>query len=226
MNYFGTFFNAGTGGSQTVNVDMSAASMIRGMLTIMVAASDSTGAQARSINNTGGQNWTQIYNVNQNNAGQTIWWCTFNGTWSANPVIDFGASSPTVTAQTIEIQVMFPTSYRYEWKLETLTTSSTTGSTTCTIPGVTTVADRTLILATWATSDQNTWGTPSATWAVPGAPEYGASGSGLSSTYAFKILLSPGATGDVSKTQLTLGPDNCLQHMIVFIESYKSQILN
>lgn len=225
MTYFNTSNQSGTGATQTLTITPPA-SMVRGQLVVMIVASDSTGAQARSISNAGGQNWSQIYNINQNNAGQTIWWCIFNGTWSASPIIDFTAATPSVTSQEIEMQVFTATSNRYRWVFESLATSSTTGSTTCTIPGVTTVAERTVALATWATSDQNTWGTLTAGWSNAGSASYGATGSGLSASYALKIFTSAQATGNVTQVQLTLGPDNCLQHMIIFAEVYKSQILN
>lgn len=225
MTYFNTTTAGGTGAAQTLSI-VPPINMLRGMLVVMFAASDSTGAQARSINNTGGQQWNQIYNINQNSAGQTIWWCIFNGTWSTNPVIDFTAATPSVTSQEIELQVFSPTSNRYRFGFESLATSSTTGSTTCTVTGVTTVNQRTVALASWATSGTNTWNSLTAGWSYAGLNSYGASGSQLSASYALQIFTSPQATGNVSNVQATGGPSNCLQHMIIFYEYYKSQILD
>jgi hypothetical protein len=67
----------------------------------------------------------------------------------------------------------------------------------------------TVTLAGWMAGDDNTWGTLTGTgWEVTGTAQYrNTSGSDQSASFAHKIQTAAGATGDVGKSQLTLGAD-------------------
>lgn len=225
MIYFGTASNSTTGATQILDVTPPA-SMVRGQAVIIYAQSDSNPAGTKTISNTGGQEWTNIYDSTGVSAGFSIWWCKFNGVWSANPSVDFGAVTPDLTAASVIMHVFTATANRYRWMFESFHTYATSGNVVCTI-GDTSISNvRTLALCSWITSDVNTWGNLTATWTVTGAAEYTVSGSGQSSTYAHKFFTSSGTSGAISKEQLTNGPDNSLQTIIVFAEIYKQQILN
>lgn len=74
----------------------------------------------------------------------------------------------------------------------------------------------TVTMAGWHSIDDNTWGTLTGTgWVVSGTPQYrNTSGSDQSASFANKIQTAAGATGNVGKSQLTLGADATQQWII------------
>lgn len=226
MTFFGATFNSGSGTSQVIAVTPPA-SMVRGQLVVLYGQFESSPVGTLAISNAGGQDWTNRINTTGTGTGFGVWTCTFNGTWSANPSLDFGNVNPTLTAASITMQVVSPTSRRRRFVFESFHTYATTGNVVCEIGDTAISATSTVAICSWISFDgSNTWGNLTATWTTAGLSVYTTSGSGMTSTYAYKIFTTnPGSSGIVSKEQLTNGPDNSLQSILVFAEAYKSQIL-
>lgn len=169
-----------------------------------------------AVSNAGGQTWTTEAAISTTNQTARLFWCVFNGTWSANPSVDFSAT----TCNSVQMHVFRPTAADYIWAVNVAQVElDIAAAATQTITGQTTTgSDTTITIAGWFTADDNTWGTLSGTdWNVLGDAQYrNTSGTDQSANYAYKIQTSAAATGNVSKTQLTNGNDAATTFIITF----------
>src|SRR4030095_12276754 len=99
-----------------------------------------------SINQAGGQTWNTITANNGSNQSTAIFWCTFNGTWSANPSIRVPAGN--TLGLTSVMYVFRPTGSGFSWRVNVnLATGTTTGAAPNQITGQTTTASSTVTMA-------------------------------------------------------------------------------
>ena len=187
-------------------------SMLAGDLVLMIAQSrDSTATLA--ISNTGGQTWTSETQVNQTNCRIRLFWCRFNGTWTLpNPSVSFGNTNQHI----VVMHVFRPSNTSSVWQVDVAQVSGIYAAPpaprTVTLPGITTNTVGALVFATWATADDNTWGSLTAGWSTPGSAQY-RNNSNLSQTHAYRGIPTAagmpiaGATGNVSKNQVANAPD-------------------
>jgi hypothetical protein len=190
--------------------------MRAGDLVLMIAQARAN-AGALDISNAGGQSWTSENQQNQTNCRLRLFWCRFNGAWSANPTVSFGSSA----CNTIVMHVFRPSNTSSVWQVDVPQVSGNYASPpaprTVTIPGITTITDGALVFATWASTDDNTWGSLTAGWSTPGSDQYrNRAGADSSQTHAYKIMATAGASGNVSKNQATLGGDAGAYLIIAF----------
>jgi hypothetical protein len=188
----------------------------------MIGESRTTTANVETlaISNTGGQTWTSETQVNQNNCKLRLFWCRFNGTWSGgNPSVSF---SGTGTNQHIVVMHVFaPSKANSVWAEDAAQVGSTYAApggpnyTVTITPGITTITNGALVFATWASSDNNPWGALTAGWTTAGLAQY-RNNSNLSQTHAYTVMATAGASGSVSKNQLTLGGDAGADLIIAF----------
>ena len=197
-------------------------SMQAGDLVLMIAQARSS-AGTLAISNAGGQSWTSETQQNQTNCRLRLFWCRFNGTWTANPSVSFGSSS----CNTVVMHVFRPSNTSSVWEVDVAQVSSNFAAPpapnrTVTIPGITAITDGALVFAAWASSDDNTWGSLTAGWSIPGSAQYrNTSSSDASQTHAYRVMAIAGASGNVSKNQATLGGDAGRRLIIAF----KAQII-
>jgi hypothetical protein len=209
IDYFASASTPADNGTNTANPTAVTppVGMLAGDLVLMVAQSrDSTATIA--ISNTGGQSWTSETQQNQTNCRIRLFWCRFNGTWSANPSVSFGNTNP----HTVVMHVFRPSNTNSVWEVDVAQVSGNYAAPplprTVTIPGITTSTDGALIFATWASTDNNTWGSLTGGWTTPGLDQYrNTSGNDQSQTHAYRVMPIAGASGNVSKNQATLGGD-------------------
>ncbi len=192
--------------------------MQAGDLVLMIGASRDTSATI-AVSSTGGQTWTSESQVNHPSANCRIrlFWCRFNGTWTANPSVSFGNTNP----HNVVMHVFRPSNTSSVWQVDVAQASGSYSAPaspfTVTIPGITTITDGALVFATWASSDNNTWGSLTAGWTTPGLAQYrNRSGADLSLTHAHRVMMTAGTTGNVSKNQTTLGGDPGVYLIIAF----------
>lgn len=178
-----------------------------------------TAGDGLQINNTGGQTWTSdtidgSYSFEGIAAGHRIYWCTFNGTWSANPTFDLPAK-PGTRGGGAQLLVFRPDNTSKVWNIDTslswtpFTTPSTPFTVTVTV-GYTPSHNDTVTLAGWCSDDDNTWGSLSGTgWSKTGlAAQYrNPGGSDVSATYAYLLQGTAASIPNVSQNQATLGGD-------------------
>ncbi len=182
-------------------------SMQTGDLVILIANAREPG-QTLAISATGGQAWTTEA-ANMTTVTQRIFWARYNGTWSTNPSVSFPAGA---NGTTLVMRVFRPTSSSNTWALDVALTNSSFsapgGARDVTIAGITTVTNGALVLATWVSQDNNTWGLQTAGWANAGGAQYrNGDGNDVSQSAAYKVMPAAGGSGNVVNRQLTLGGD-------------------
>jgi hypothetical protein len=224
ITYFGSASTPADNGSNNANPTAVTppGSMQAGDLVLMIAqARASSGTLA--ISNAGGQSWTSETQQNQTNCRIRLFWCRFNGTWSANPRVSFGSTNP----HTVVMHVFRPSNTGSVWEVDVAQVSGNFTTPppprTVTIPEITTITDGALVFATWASSDNNTWGSLTGGWSTPGLDQYrNSSGSDQSQTHAYRGIQTAagmpiaGASGDVSKNEATGGGDAGAYLIIAF----------
>jgi len=208
ISHFASASNPADPGSNNVRITAVTypLNMQAGDLVLMIAQQRSTGTDF-AISQAGGQSWTAETAQSQTNCTIKLFWCRFNGTWTANPSVDFGISAP----NTLVMHVFRPSKANVMWQVDVPQASANFPAPglpnyTVTIPGITTITNGALVFATWASRDNNRWGSLTAEWTTPGSAQYrNMSGSQQSQTHAFRIMATAGATGNVSKNQSTTG---------------------
>jgi hypothetical protein len=194
--------------------------MQAGDLVLMIAQQRGTGATL-AISQAGGQSWTAEAAQSQINCTIRLFWCRFNGTWSANPSVDFTGT----TSNSVVMHVFRPSNTSSVWQVDVPQVSGNfpvppAPNRTVTIPGITTITDGALVFAAWATADDNTWGSLTAGWLIPGSAQYrnnpAGAGNDQSQTHAYRVMTIAGASGNVSKNQATLGGDVGARLIIAF----------
>jgi len=194
-------------------------SMQKGDLILMIGqARASSGTLA--IYNAGGQSWTPETQQNQTNCRVRLFWCTFNGTWSANPSVDLGGNNN----NTVVMHVFRPINPCSVWAVDVAQVSNNFSAPsspyTVTISGISTNTDGALVFAAWATADDNTWGSLTGGWSTPGSAQYrNTFGQDASQTHAYKVMATAGASGNVSKNQTANGGDAGARLIIAFKET-------
>lgn len=184
------------------------------------------GTATHSVGVTGGQSWSSFTIISGTNISLRVFYCTYNGTWTASPRFDFSAG----TCTTVMGAVARPADSASTWGVDQTQTSGTftAGTTpfTKTITGITNAQSKTISVALWATADDNEWGTLAGSgWskqyyaANPTTNQWrNTSGSDQSLAMAYKIMTSSGATGNVSQNQATLGGDAGVTSIFSFYE--------
>lgn len=203
-------------------------SMVAGDLVYVVASQ--RGLSTYSVNNDGGQSWTPLTYVSSSTTRSAqAFWCRFDGTWDASPSWDFTLTGTT----SVQMLVFRPTSGSNTWANEVDNTGSfDASSATKTITGVTPTNNSNVTIAMFYSADDNTWGNLAGTnWIDTGtdAQYRNIAGSDASNTYAYQIQSTAAATNNVSKEQLTLGPDAGVTILSTFYEigsGYTSPIKN
>ena len=91
ITYFGSASTPADNGTNTANPTAVTppGSMLAGDLVLMIGESRASSATL-AISSAGGQSWTSGTQLNQTNCRIMLFWCRFNGTWSANPSVSFG----------------------------------------------------------------------------------------------------------------------------------------
>lgn len=216
--YFGSASTPADGAAATGTADPTAvtppAGMLAGDLVCMIGQQRATGATL-AVSATGGQTWTSEAAIGVTNQTARLFWCIFNGTWSTDPSVDFTAT----TCNSVQMHVFRPPATNYTWSVNQALVELDDSTDPFTITGQTTTGtDPTVTLGGWFSADDNTWGTLSGTgWEVTGTAQYrNTSGTDQSASYAHKIQTAAGATGNVSKSQLTLGADASSTFIITF----------
>lgn len=216
ITYFSSASNpadAGSLASTTVAVTPPV-SMLQGDLVIMIGQRRASNITL-TVSETGGQTWNTLpVLTGTTNISPRIFWCRFNGTWTANPSVAMTASS----TNSVVMHVFRPPGRNYSWAIDVAQQTTTHASAaTITRTGVTTTNANTVTLAAWFTADDNSWGTPTAGWTTTGSAQYrNTAGTDQSSTYAHQIRTTAGATGNVAKSQTANGNDAARSAIVSF----------
>jgi hypothetical protein len=193
--YFGSASNPadnGTLATTTITVTPPA-SMLAGDLVVVHAKA--IGAATLSVTTTGGQTWFAEGVTSMDGGTATLFWCVFNGTWGANPVVSFGVT----TCNSAIMHVFRPPSTSYTWERAQggLVEATYTSTTTPTRAGLTTAAPDTVVLAGWRTSGvtAQTFGSlTGAGWVVTGTAQYrNLASTDMTLSYAHNLPVAAGS---------------------------------
>ena len=201
--------------------------MQTGDLVILVANAREAN-QALAISNAGGQTWTTEA-ANITTTTQRIFWARYNGTWSANPSVSFPAGA---NGTTVVMHVFRPTSIFHTWALDVALTNSNFASPPnprdVTIGGITTVTNGALVLAVWATTDDNQWGLQTGGWSNAGIAQYRNNDkkNNSSQSAAYRVMPTAGATGNVVNRQTANGGDAGNSAIIAFREMPPASVVS
>jgi hypothetical protein len=222
--YFGSASTPADAGSNTTTptVVTPPGGMQAGDLVLMIAQSRSSW-ETLDISEAGGQSWTSEAQQDQTNCRIRLFWCRFNGTWTANPSVSFSWWFWGFT-RTVVMHVFRPSNTSSVWQVDVAQYSNNfpapSPPRTVTIPGITTITDGALVFATWASSDDNRWDSLTGGWTTPGSAQYRNNPAGgsndQSQTHAYRIMATAGATGNVSKNQAIVGGDAGAYLIIAF----------
>jgi hypothetical protein len=188
--------------------------MVAGDLACFIGQQRATGATL-AITEAGGQTWTSEAAIGITNVTARLFWCVFDGTWDANPSIDFGAT----TCNSVQMHVFRPPSATYAWSVNQALAETEDATTPYTNPGQTTTGTApTVSLVGWFTADDNLWDAAAdAGWLSLGESQYrNTSGSDQSASYSHKVQVAAGDTGSVSKAQNTVTGDAATTFCITF----------
>jgi hypothetical protein len=181
-----------------------------------------------SIGVTGGQTWTsETAFQGSSNPFCRVFWCTFNGTWSANPRFD--STSSTCTSAVMQVIQSSTQSDRWEQDIGQATTQfAAPGSPfTVTRNGVTTIADCAVALAAWFSADDNSWGSISGTgWELLNNSYNNLAQQDQSMAIANYTASAPGATGNVSLNEDLNGGDAGVSFIMAWKDMAQSLIFD
>lgn len=202
QTFVGVSSNPSDNGSYSgTTVDITpVAGMQAGDLVVIYGEYRSTGGNL-TITTTGGQTWTTEASYNSTNQRTRIFWCQYNGNWTANPVISGSNGSNPFSAI---MYVFRPTYSGNNWYKHLGPTNNNPNAATVSITGLSNTVGKTVNMAFWSSPASNTWGTlTGAGWTKAGLNNQyrNTGGSDQSHTAAYQIMASAGATGNVSQTQ-------------------------
>jgi Tfp pilus assembly protein PilX len=206
ITYIGSASNPADGGNRgaTPVAVTPPLAMLTGDLVVMIANSVTSGLTL-AIFQAGGQTWTSETAVTTNGSLR-LFWCRYNGTWTANPSVSFSTALNT----TVVMHVFRPAIGTNTWALDVAQTTGIFAAPAVprdvTITGITTVTNGALALFVWASQDNNSWALQTAGWANAGSFQYrnGASADSSQSA-AYSIMATAGATGNVTNRQTATG---------------------
>jgi hypothetical protein len=218
ITYFNSASTPADNGASATNptVVTPPANMQAGDLVILEAA-HAVNSGTLAMSNTGGQSWTTLTQRVNGNHTVNLFWARFNGTWSANPSVNMISAVNNI----VVMHVFRPGYAGSAWAIDVPESSGTyAAASPVTITGVTTQTNGALVFAAWTSADDNTWGTLTGGWSVAGTAQYrntsGTNDQSISSAYQVKAVAGP--TGNVSQSQLVLGPDAGTTYIIAFKE--------
>jgi hypothetical protein len=182
--------------------------MLRDDLCVIVAAMGIAAPTAPTISQAGGQTWNSLTGAGANAVYFRVFWCSFNGTWSANPSVVFANESGTVACSVIMHVFRPDVAGNGLWAIDTAYAGASEASASpVVVTGITPANDDNVTLAGWLiqTATAITWGSLSgAGWAVTGTAQYrNTSGTDISASFAHQLQGTKAATGDVSKVPST-----------------------
>lgn len=140
------------------------ASMAAGDLAILIGQNGAAATGQITISNAGGQTWNLLGETAANAQCISVWWCEFNGTWSANPALDFAAQTGTLPTTAV-LHVFRPGSATETWAVDQAYQAAGFSAPANADYGVsragqTPTQNNAVTLVGWFSADDNTWGDP------------------------------------------------------------------
>jgi hypothetical protein len=173
-----------------------------------------SGTATLSLSQTGGQTWTAEANIQVNGLTTRVFWCRYNGAWTANPSI----TNTTGTQPLTLYSFAFATTAGMHPEIDVAFDSAVHNGGSVTVPGLTTNTAGALALVGWISNDNNTYSAPGAGWSTMGGQQQWRNDNGSDNTIAlaYRVMPTPGATGAVTRSQTDNGTDEGLYFRIAW----------
>lgn len=184
------------------------AGMIAGDLCVVTCTARNDDNSPINVSNTGGQSWTSSFTYTEAGGdGQAtkMFWCKFNGIWSANPTFSFTVGSAT-SPKTAVMNVFRSGSPVFDnWVFENNGAVNADSGSPIQIASITTVHPSTITLGNWYVSNASVYSAFSgaAGWqniTSPSTQFRNLAGLDSSVSFAWKYQKIPGAIGMVQKS--------------------------
>lgn len=181
------------------------ASMVAGQLAIIFSDSMSANAaRIHEISQAGGQTWN-TYDRETTGFNIGIFWCQFNGTWSANPSISETANVASEGLQAAML-VVSPSGGSPTWSVDSSSPSTFYSAPASpfnvTVPGVTTGAANTIAIPYWFTGvtalPSPAYTLQTAGWAAPAGVAQWRNASRGTIALGVQVFTAPTSTGSVT----------------------------
>jgi hypothetical protein len=201
ISLYGVSTNPVDNGSNVVNptVITPPASMQAGDLVVVLAQSRAASGTL-AVSQAGGQAWTSLTQHNVTTCRRRIFWCIFNGSWSANPSITIGT-----TCNSAFMLVFRGTAAKWNIIADQVVANATVAAPVS--PYTITIAGRTIganavAIAMWNVIAANTFASlAGAGWSKTGLAAQYRNTSGSDQSASFAYWLGQGATGSVSQNE-------------------------
>lgn len=221
ITYLGVSVNPVDGGSLSTNPTpvTPIAGLVAGDLVILITSTRSA-TSTNTISSTGGQTWnalTDAPGVNQNTT--RMFWCIFNGVWTANPSFSATAGTP----RTCGMIAFRPSAPGKSWAVNVTVAHSTgtypSAGNVVTVTGQTTTgSEQTVSIALIFNNASTIYSAAASPWKNGGGNQYNNTAQ-LNLAITYQIKKVAGATGDMQKTIVSgAGLGNTGQSIISFNE--------
>ncbi len=162
-SYFGSASNPTDNGASNEPVTLAVTapgSMVAGDLVFLIGQNGAATTGQMAISATGGQTWNTKDETAANAQCVAVWWCEYNGTWSADPSIIFSAQSGTIPTTAV-MHVFRPGDASETWTIDqAYQGAGFAAAATPVRTGQTTTKSNTVSLAGFCSADDNTWSEP------------------------------------------------------------------
>lgn len=206
------------------------ASMAAGDLVVVYAYCRNASATI-DVSNTGGQSWTSETTHQGTSATLTarVFWCRFNGTWSAAPSFSFSSTTNT----SVVMHVFRPNTSTNSWGLSTASTtnqentltsraSATSHGNPADAATFTPTESNTVSLSIVSSQDDNTWGSlTGAGWTQvtsPASQFRNLAGNDTSCAFAYFLQGAAASIPVTGLSQLANGPDAGIGGLYIWYE--------
>lgn len=220
ITFLGIAYTPTDGGSSVTNP--TSVTPVSGLVTgdlVLLICSARQANQTLTITTSGGQTWNALTAANGNQNTTRMFWCRFNGSWSANPAFTTSSGSPT----SIGMVAFRPSIPGKSWAVD-VSLSNTAASylnigDVITVTGQTTTRQKTVTLCVIATNGSPIYKGASFPWLTAGYNQY-RNNAQLTIAVAYRIKNTQGATGNMVN-QILLSPSagNTSQSIITFYET-------
>jgi len=183
------------------------ASMVTGDLVVLIGWQRSTSLASMTLSADGGQKWETTVGVAQNTSSAKVFWCQFDGVWTADPSIAFAAQGGTITSHVAMLVFRSANPIGAVWTLcNAFLGAAEASASPVVITGITPARPDNVTLAMWLITNISTWGTLSGVgWSKTGltAQYRNTGGSDTSASFAYQLQGVAAPTNDVSQVPST-----------------------
>jgi hypothetical protein len=208
---------AQAGPSVTFTTSSLSAAAATGDLVLMVAGYKNGGVTF-TLSNTGGQTWTSETQGGGATSGVSLrlFWCRFNGTWSANPVVTITSGT---LAMSVQMYVFRPTTSTNLWEVVSPIELDDNAANTTMLIDFLEMSSGHLGFAAVISNDDNTYTNLSVGFTTAGTIQYrNTQGNDIAMGAQYRIETSTTTDKNPAWQQATLGADTYGMFQIAFRE--------